>query len=89
MQSALQVWETAGMLLTVTVATGGTHGAMVIGIQGIGVKTPKAAAVAAATIGLDGVMHITKGVKLAMGILSFMVLAGMATHITLLTGSTL
>ncbi len=38
----------------------GIHGALVAGMQGIGVKTPKAAAVAAATIGFEGVVHIPK-----------------------------
>jgi hypothetical protein len=39
----------------------GIHGAGMAGTQGIGVKTPSAAAVAAATVGLDRVIHIPNG----------------------------
>jgi hypothetical protein len=42
----------AGMLATSTVGEPGAQGAAVTGTQGIGVKAPKAAAVAAATVGL-------------------------------------
>jgi len=41
----------AGILPISTVGDPGTHGAAVTGMQGIGVKTPNAAAVADATIG--------------------------------------
>ncbi|MEY3305644.1 MAG: hypothetical protein RLZZ139_4017 [Cyanobacteriota bacterium] len=51
----------AGKLLINTVGEPGTQGATVTGIQGIGVNTPKAAAVAAITIGLAGELHIPKG----------------------------
>lgn len=44
----------AGILPIKTVGEPGVHGAAVTGIQGIGVNTPSAAAVAAATMGLDG-----------------------------------
>jgi hypothetical protein len=37
-------------------------------MQGMGVSTPMAAAVAAATMGFAGDMHIAKGMMLAMGI---------------------
>ena len=40
-----------GIPRTMTVGEPGTQGAEVTGMQGIGVKTPNAAAVAAATIG--------------------------------------
>lgn len=45
----------------------GTHGAGVTGMHGIGVRTPNAAAVAAATAGFDGVMHIPNGGILTIG----------------------
>jgi hypothetical protein len=50
-----------------TVGDPGTQGAVVTGTQGIGVKTPKAAAVAAATEGLAGELHIPKGMMFTMG----------------------
>lgn len=46
----------------------GAHGAAVRGIQGIGVRTPMAAAVAAATVGLAGLLHMPKGAMFTMGI---------------------
>lgn len=42
----------AGMFATRTVGEPGAHGAAVTGTQGIGVRTPIAAAVAEATVGL-------------------------------------
>jgi hypothetical protein len=64
----------------------GTQGA-VTGMHGIGVSTPRAAAVAAATIGLAIDMHMPKGGILTMGAQSMMVAAGAPT-IVLLIGST-
>jgi len=40
---------------------------VVIGTQGIGVSTPRAAAVAAATVGLDIEVHAPNGAMLAIG----------------------
>lgn len=51
----------AGKFLTKTVGDPGTQGAMVLGTQGIGVKTPNAAAVADATTGLAKDIHVPKG----------------------------
>ena len=45
-------------------------------MQGIGVNTPKAAAVAAATAGFAGDMHIPKGGMFTIGLLSIMLAAG-------------
>src|SRR5579862_1636686 len=56
-----------GMLPSRTVAAPGTQGAGVLGIHGMGVKTPSAAAVAAATVGLAGDMHMPNGMMLTMG----------------------
>jgi hypothetical protein len=53
-----------------------THGAGVAGTQGIGVSTPNAAAVAAATTGLAGDIHIPNGMMLTIGLLSIIFAAG-------------
>jgi hypothetical protein len=66
----------------------GVQGAGVTGMQGIGVKTPSAAAVADATVGLAIDMHIPKGGILVMGIWSMMLAAGVVA-LTLFTGNTL
>lgn len=50
-----------------TVGAPGTQGAGVAGTQGIGVSTPIAAAVAAATVGLDGDWHMPNGGMFIMG----------------------
>lgn len=44
------------------------HGDVVTGMHGMGVRTPSAAAVAAATAGLLGVMHAPNGMMLTMGL---------------------
>src|SRR5690606_25380498 len=64
------------MLPTSTVGTPGTHGATVAGMQGAGVSTPSAAAVAAATAGLAMLMHVPKGMMLRKGTLSKMLATG-------------
>ena len=64
------------MLAIMTVGAPGAHGATVTGTHGIGVSTPKAAAVAAATIGFEGELHIPNGGMLTMGLLSIMFAAG-------------
>jgi hypothetical protein len=48
----------AGTPPIVTFAEPGIHGAVIIGMHGCGVSAPMAAAVAAATCGFDGVVHI-------------------------------
>lgn len=50
-----------GWLPIVTIGFPGVQGAAVTGIHGTGVNTPNAAAVAAATIGLDTELHIPNG----------------------------
>src|SRR5580704_7119349 len=64
------------MLSSSTVGEPTTQGAVVIGTQGIGVSTPSAAAVAAATMGLARLWHIAKGGTFIMGLLSMMFAAG-------------
>ena len=77
----------AGRLPIITVGEPGFHG-VVTGMQGIGVRTPRAAAVAAATIGLASDMHTPKGGIFTKGAKSMIVAAGMLAHMTRLVGST-
>jgi hypothetical protein len=57
-------------------------------MQGIGVNTPKAAVVAAATSGLEGDMHIPKGMILVIGMWSMMLASGIWFVNTLFVGRT-
>ena len=68
----------AGMFAIRTVGDPGIHGAVVTGIHGIGVSTPIAAAVAAATVGFEGEVHMPKGVIFTNGLLSMIFTIGMA-----------
>jgi len=65
-----------GIPLTSTVGEPGAQGAGVTGIQGIGVNTPNAAAVAEATIGFANELHIPKGGMFIIGTLSMILAAG-------------
>jgi len=51
-----------------TVAAPGAQGALVAGMQGIGVSTPDAAAVAEATVGLARDWHMPNGAIFTMGL---------------------
>ena len=64
----VEVLFKAGILAIKTVGEPVVHGATTTGIHGMGVKTPMAAAVAAATVGFDGLRHIPKGMMFTMGI---------------------
>jgi hypothetical protein len=70
------------------VGTPGSHGAVVAGTHGIGVKTPNAAAVAAATVGLAKLLHMPNGGMLTIGMWSMTLAACMPPAVTRLTGST-
>ncbi len=61
-QKHLLVLFSAGVPSTITVLTPGDHGAGIKGVQGCGVKTPNAAAVADATAGLANELHIPNGI---------------------------
>ena len=61
------VLSNAGMFPSNTFGVPVIQGAVVTGMHGIGVNTPRAAAVAAATAGLLGVMHIPNGIMLTIG----------------------
>lgn len=78
----------AGILAIMTVGDPGAHGAAVTGMQGMGVSTPKAAAVAAATVGLAIDWHIPKGRMLTIGLLSIMLAIGIDVN-TRLAGKTI
>ena len=56
---SLLVWFSAGLFPIRTVGHPGAQGAVITGIQGIGVSAPMAAAVAAATCGLDMDIHLS------------------------------
>jgi hypothetical protein len=72
----LQLLLRAGMPPICTVGDPGAQGEAVAGTQGIGVNTPKAAAVAAATTGLAGLEQTPKGGMFTTGIWSMIVAAG-------------
>src|SRR6516225_8028366 len=77
-----------GVSANKTVGAPGTQGASVTGIQGMGVSTPSAAAVAAATAGFAGETHIPNGMMLTIGSLSMIVASGWSPVLTRLTGKT-
>lgn len=64
----LHVLVSAGIFPRIMEGEPGIQGVGVLGIQGIGVSTPMAAAVAAATVGLAGERHIPNGRMFTMGI---------------------
>jgi hypothetical protein len=78
----------AGAPPTITVGEPGDQGAVVTGTQGMGVRTPKAADVAAATAGFVGVVHIPKGMTFTMGILSMILAPGIPPAVTRFLGNT-
>jgi len=65
----------AGNAPSNTVGDPGTQGATVTGTQGMGVNTPRAAAVAAITEGLAAEVHIPKGRMFTIGAKSIMLAA--------------
>src|SRR3954451_7416881 len=85
----LQLLSSVGILPSITVGAPGIHGATVSGIQGMGVSTPMAAAVAEATTGLARLMHIPNGMMFSIGTKSMIFAAGMPPAIVRLIGSTI
>jgi hypothetical protein len=63
----LEVLLSAGEPFMFTVGEPGAHGPVITGMQGWGVSTPLAAAVADATWGLLTVVHMPKGLMLTIG----------------------
>jgi hypothetical protein len=88
MHMSVEVLSSVGMLPSRTVGAPGTQGATVAGIHGMGVSTPIAAAVAAATIGFAGDMHMANGMMLTMGMWSMMLASGTWSVRTRLMGRT-
>src|SRR5690242_11257087 len=88
MQFRIDVLLSAGKFLSRTVGEPGTHGAGVAGMQGCGVSTPRAAAVAAATWGLAGLMHMPKGMMFFIEMWSMMFAAGWKLVFTIFSGVT-
>jgi|ERR1017187_789828 hypothetical protein len=82
----VDVLLSAGIPPIMTVAEPGVHGA-VTGTQGMGVSTPKAAAVAEATAGLAMDMHMPNVGMFVIGMESAMLAAGVVA-LVLLIGST-
>jgi hypothetical protein len=78
----------AGMFLIRTVGLPGIQGITVAGIQGIGVSTPIAAEVAAATVGFAGDWHMPNGRMFIKGLLSMILAAGWLDSKTILSGNT-
>ena len=83
----LEVLFNAGIPLTRTVGDPGAHGPAMTGMQGTGVSTPIAAAVAATTMGLASELHMPNGAIFSIGAISIMLAAG-TPALTILTGST-
>jgi hypothetical protein len=67
MHISVQVLSSVGLPPSVTVGAPGTQGDVVTGMQGIGVSTPIAAAVAEATEGFAGEMHMPNGMMFVIG----------------------
>lgn len=84
----LEVLFSAGILPTMTVGEPGAHGVVVAGMQGIGVNTPIAAAVAEATVGLAMDMHMPNGGMFIIGMWSMMLADGGPAHRVRLAGNT-
>ncbi len=84
----VDVLFSAGIPPIMQVAEPGVHGEVVTGTQGIGVSTPRAAAVADATAGFATDMHMPKVGMFVIGIKSMMFAAGLVA-LTLLVGRTL
>ena len=62
-----QVLSSAGIPPIIVFGTPGAQGVVVTGMHGMGVNTPIAAAVADATAGLAGQMHMPNGMMFTMG----------------------
>src|SRR5579863_550776 len=88
MHISFEVSSSVGWLPSITVGAPGIHGAGVAGMHGIGVRTPKAAVVAAATVGFDGALHMPNGIMFTIGMWSMMLASGTWLVITQFVGRT-
>jgi hypothetical protein len=84
----VEVLFKAGMPPIMQVAEPGVHGEVVTGTHGIGVSTPRAAAVAEATAGLAMDIHMPKVGMFVIGMKSFM-FGGGAVALVMFTGRSL
>jgi len=73
---SVEILSSAGAFPSITVGAPATHGAGVFGKHGIGVKTPNAAAVAAATVGFNRLVHIPNGIIFTIGMWSMIFASG-------------
>jgi hypothetical protein len=80
--------SSVGLPANMTVGAPGIQGEGVTGTHGIGVSTPMAAAVAAATAGFAGDMHMPNGMMFTRGTWSMMLASGWLPVSTRLTGNT-
>ena len=78
----------AGMFPMSVFAAPGFQGPAGTGTHGMGVSTPSAAAVAAATVGFARLMHMPNGGMFIIGTMSLIVAAGLPSMSTRLVGST-
>jgi hypothetical protein len=78
----------AGVPPIIVLGAPGFHGPSGTGTHGIGVSTPKAADVAAATCGFVRLEHTPNGGMLVIGMMSLIVAAGLFSISTRLSGST-
>jgi predicted DNA repair protein MutK len=88
MHMQVETLSSAGISPIVTVAAPGVHGVVVAGMHGCGVNTPNAAAVAAATCGFAGLMHMPNEAMFAIGAKSMMFAAGIFEQFTRFAGNT-
>ena len=87
-QIRVLVLSNVGKLPRRTVGAPGTHGAIVMGVQGTGVGTPNAAVVAAIKAGFVGLKHIPNGMIFTIGIWSMILASGTIFVWTLFVGNT-
>jgi hypothetical protein len=78
----------AGLPPIVVVGAFGVHGPVTAGVHGIGVSTPRAAAVADATAGLLRLEHIANDPTFSIGTMSAIAAAGMPSIVTRAAGRT-
>lgn len=88
MQGQVQDLSNAGCPFISVSGFPGIHGIGVLGMQGIGCKRPRLAAVAAATTGLTRERHMPNGAILSNGLWSEMLPIGIPAINTVLTGRT-
>src|SRR5579884_2507281 len=88
LQVQIETLSSAGRLAIMTVGEPGVQGEAVAGMQGCGVSTPAAAAVAAATCGLARLEHMPNGIMLTIGMWSSILAGGWFSTKVRLVGNT-